>query len=354
MALDRHPRTDGLVTLAFVVTVATLLFAPLRSAPFVYEDDTLPSVTPQWQVPSRALSQWTVYGQSAAVDHLGNVAVHVVNGILVGALGADLVGLGVGVGAATVFLLWPFNSEAVAYASGRADLLLTTFVLIATVVALRWARRPSTAWPLGVIGVALVGAAMSKEIGLVAGPCVVLSLALVRGRTLQAWPPLSRVGPLVAAVGGLASGWVARDVWLWMRHLGGEASVYAPPEFVLIQAAGLWRLLALFVVPHGFTIDHDPVALTWSWQIAGVCLSTIGLVSLVLAWRRAPRLAWVLGWVSLAVAPRFLAQSAEWIHEYHLYLASVGLSVGAGILAMSFLTWSTAVGDVSGLQQKVC
>ena len=59
--------------------------------------------------------------------------------------------------------------------------------------------------------------------------------------------------------------------------------------------------------------------------------------------RHLPLVTWGVGWVALSVLPRFVFPSAEWLHEQHLYLATVPISLGLGWLAMRLVAREDSV-----------
>src|SRR3990167_7513295 len=72
-----------------------------------------------------------------------------------------------------------------------------------------------------------------------------------------------------------------------------------------------------------------------------ICLSaTIQAVALVaLCWRRAPLVAWSLSLVAIALAPRFLFQTNEFVAERQMSTAMVGVSVLVGAGTARLWAW---------------
>jgi hypothetical protein len=91
------------------------------------------------------------------------------------------------------------------------------------------------------------------------------------------------------------------------------------------------------VYPVGFVVDPDALALSVGWQLVSALLTLHAAVIAVWAWRRAPLVAWGIVWVGLCVAPRFVFGSAEFLKEYQLSTAMVGLSVLGGAALSSLL-----------------
>jgi hypothetical protein len=80
---------------------------------------------------------------------------------------------------AAVFLVSPFNVEAVTWASSIFDLCLTACVLSATLVTTE--SKGSDAMRLGIIGMLAAGALASKETGIALSLLLLLSAAFGGG-----------------------------------------------------------------------------------------------------------------------------------------------------------------------------
>lgn len=314
-----------------LLALTAWLYHPLWAAPFVFEDAKALQAAVVWELPGRGLTQWAwSLTPSPDVAHAVNVALHLVNGALVCAVASQLVTPLVAVSAAGVFLLHPLNSEAVAYVTGRGDLLVTLFTLLAVWAALGWVDRGGR-WRAGLGLLALVGAALSKEIGLIALPLVVLTLAAWR-------PSLRPTAGLVAVLcglGGLAIGAAGHRLASWTVLLNGTPALEWS-GFAALQLTAIWHLLALAVWPVGFSIDHDIVGLGPLWTIAAGLLTVLSVALVIRAWRRAPVVAWGLCWIAMCVAPRFVFADVEVITEYKLATAMVGVSalLGSALAAL--------------------
>ena len=319
-----------------LLVVTAALYAPVRTAPMVYEDTHTANAAVQWSVPSRAFSHWTFQQTEGRPDraHLVNVGLHLVNGLLVYALVVALIPGTAAVWASGIWLLHPLNSAAVSYISARTDLLVTFGVLLALVAMLQ-ARWGWYRW-VGVAAGGLVAAA-SKEIGLIAGLLLVLTLLIWRPTwTLARW---SLVGG--GTLAGLAllprlASWVAMD-----PAYGGSAVPLS--EFLILQLAATWHLL-LLVVPsplwlHSWSIDHDALAIGMVGQVSAVMVTGGALAVVAALWRITPALTWAVLWVAVALLPRFLAPSSEFVTEPQMALPMVGISVGLGVWASRLWAW---------------
>lgn len=178
--------------------VALLLYLPSLSGSLVWDDElhvplaremtiaqAFGSAGGEYRRPLVLLSyaaQWHAGLASAGALHAGNVLLHAGNTLLLSRL-LMTTGLpaAVAAAAALIFALHPVQSGSVAYVSGRTDLLAAMFTLLALTLAVRSPHRASTDKPsrgsaLAALGCAscVVLAALSKEIGLAAGPLVAL------------------------------------------------------------------------------------------------------------------------------------------------------------------------------------
>ena len=331
--------SHALILLALLAATAAV-YAPLRAAPFVFEDENwMPELTepvastPLTIRPSRTLThatfRWTYdhFNLAPAPWHLTNVGLHLVNGVLVYAVTATVATPLVALGAASLFLVHPLNSEAVSYVTGRTDLLATMFVLLAVLTALstwHWALRASVCLGL------LVCAWSSKEMGIVGGPLVLLAV--------WRWqrPRVPRLVICASAIGvGIYVG------AMWGRFVGaltmvGNAggSFLAVRDYAVLQVGMIWKYMVMALWPIGQTIDHDALALGPVW----LALSAAGCVLVLIAawalWRRWPTMAWSITWVVVALAPRLVVRTSEFITEPQMYLALIGVWIGLSSAAI--------------------
>lgn len=320
-SLSRCLYAPGLCAVVLVIATA-LLYRPTLNYPFVYEDRNDPGASffPWWTAfdarsevaaiarrPPRAVLSWVnrfnVWLDGVNPDgwHAVNVILHLVNGLLLFSLAQRLLSTWPALLALGVFWLHPIQTEAVAYVSGRGELILTAGVLLACIGAVR--RR----WWLAALGCVL--AISGKETGVMAVPLVLF----------LAWWTKAPVNWLLVTVASLFVGILAFAVGLEWR----------PPtvEYMTTQLTLCWTWLRLIVLPYGQTIDHDPQWAQGVWLAAGVT-----------GWALAGLAAWVtgrsfltlaLGSMALLLLPRIVVTLAEGVHEHHLYPVLVGWSLCA-------------------------
>lgn len=309
---------------ALLLIVTALVYAPTLGYGFTYEDrndpttftrmSSVPESLHQALVhPARVLTGWS-FALSSVIGspvepwgfHAGNVALHLLNSALLFLIASRVLAPWAAVLALGLFALHPAQVEAVAYISARADVLMTTGILLAllAVEARRW-------W---LAGLACVAAILAKELGVVALPLVTL-WALWRGI------PMPRL-----VIGGLVLAKVAAVAFLLsFDYVPALDLVSSGTELV---KAGV--LLSKLAVPVWFSIDHDwwlmtPVVAAFGLAATAVL---IGLAALV------PRSLFALSvaWVLICLSPRLVVPLYEGLHEHHTYSWHVAVSLAIASL----------------------
>lgn len=344
----------GLV--ALLLLTAVVYGSHVQHAGWVYEDSNAifanPSVAGHRAIPidrARWLSAlshrlvWTVAGDRPAVHHGVNVGLHLANGVLVFLIAAAFLPELGALLAAALFLLHPLQTEAVAYAASRSELLAAHFAL----VAVWWALRASRRWHQVAVWLAVALAICAKESAVVVIPILAL-VDVCRGRPIARWRYAALALPVVAMAVS-----VFRFDHLAQAELGRIA-------YAATQAAALWRYLALAIVPSGFAVDHDfdlvPWAVRWA-ALYGVGvlavfpiltgLSTVHGDTRVCGrlWDDSPALrvsAFGVAWLVLAIAPRFVMRIPEILNEHQTYLPFVGVWIVLAAIGHAWLDRTAA------------
>ena len=311
-------------TVAGMVAVSGVLYAPALSIGFLSDDFVLAQRAVHgafWNLNTTELFRpasllvwrglFEVGGQSPPVVHGVNIVLHGLNASLVAAIASRIYGNGVlAVCSGLLFLTLPSNVEAVAWASGIQDVLMTFGCLVFVLCAARPPSRPTGALAVG----GLVLALLTKETAVVAP---VLTL-LVWGR---------RLGPRHMALVGIG--------------------------VVVCLAYGLWRLTATTlpsdyaVVPSRYFLKEflvrpwGTLAIPWSGAMLEVhpslgAVSGVFIVVLV-TWatlkRRTVGGEWtpvrLALWVNVSAVPvyayLFIADNMQ--GSRYLYLPAVGWSL---------------------------
>jgi hypothetical protein len=261
-----------------------------------------------------------LWGDRPAGFHATNVACHVAVACLTGALAAG-VGLppGAALASALVFVAHPVQTEAVAYVSGRTDLLCALFVLLA-LLAWRRARTPTDRFACA-SAAAFVVALLCKEAALA------IPLALLLPGAHPATTAPRPILPLVVAAAGL----------LALATSGGPPLVLGGLVGRLPAIAGAaLAQLGLLVWPADLHLERFVTVPGWSAAAAiAAWVTLLGIVlGLVQLARRVRGGLFLLALAALAYAPvsgivpvyPAIAARVLFTAEHFLYLPLVGLA----------------------------
>jgi hypothetical protein len=262
----------------------------------------------------------TLPGDFGATAHAANVILHGVNAALVSAIALRF-GLRreEAVAAGAMFALFPGLSEAVVWLSGVQDVLMTTLVLAAVVVA-------TAAEPRVVLSVAAsVAALLVKETAIVI-------------------PVLA--GLVVAARDGARLGRQQQIALAWLAAVSivyglARAAAGVPSSFL---AVGDWRYFVKQLVASAFATVGAPWTDAWGRTHAGLGLMRAVAIVVLLgtafwAWRRrdvtfraaAACAAWVLAAVAPAFSLFYVGPNLEGAR--YVYLAAAGFALLLALLA---------------------
>jgi hypothetical protein len=230
--------------------------------------------------------------------------------------------------AALAFALHPAHAEAVAWITGRVDLLATVCALGFWLLAERWTER-GDASQLALAGAVFFVALFSKEVSLLAPPLLLLRWVLVAPRaSREVWTRRIEVLVIVALVIGIYA--VCR-----YAALGTDAAAKADGW----SEDGAWRRQASYL---GWLVPLLPFVGRAEWAssmppalLRGVWLAfaalVVGLIAIVLKWRgtRAAEAFFFTGvWYLVAVGG---CLALGYFTPRHLYFATAGLAIGVGL-----------------------
>ncbi len=207
--------------------------------------------------------------------------------------------------ASALFAAHPLHTEAVAYISGRADMMSAVAILAALNFVLLGARRNNLA--LGVIcaGVCFIGGLLSKESTLI----YPVLLALM-------WPMLPRIDsdsdrpstikrylPLISAGVILVFYLLLRATVL--RFAEGAAAPAAPLAKRLIETlTSLGMYLRLLFIPANLHMERTLQGVSMTYALVGLVLLIVLCIVIVIAWRRGRRhISIGFGWFLAAWLP---------------------------------------------------
>lgn len=304
---------------------------------------------------SYRIDEWVLGSDEPWAYHLFNTLYHGVTAFVVFLVLRRLAGGGPALAGALLFAAHPVQTEAVAYLSGRRDILSTLFCLLALLawMATRtsWfevGAKPRARWLLPTL-VLFALAFFTKEMA-VSLPLVCLLFDAViepararrRLRATALWPRLVARGrriltPALYAAGAAAGiaavvyvllGGATRQGW----HGGSWVSNYATSAGLVSHYA------ALLLFPLRLLGDHtyDAYPLSYSFLEPKVLLSLAGLAAgiwiAVRCRRRAPLVTFGLSWILVTLLPVLqIRPFHELAADHYLYLPSVGFCLLAGI-----------------------
>jgi Flp pilus assembly protein TadD len=288
------------------------------------------------------LGWWIGYG-TPFFAHCVNILLHAVATWLVFRLAIHIGAIAlVAFGAALLFAAHPIHTEAVAYVSGRPDLLATVFALTAILLA----RRRVLCRPEGCRSIQIWPAYGALALALLSDEVAVVTPLLVMGLDRFGPEPVPWRRRRVHYAGMLA----ITLVYVLLRATQGSAAAPAAGSAHQIsgidQGAGIWagpislyESLRLLLIPHPLnalrTLTLEQAA-SWSSRLAP--LLALALVAAFTAWRRKDPLArtgalFLLLPLLPAMPASFLVGS--FAEERAVYFASVGFALLVG----SALTW---------------
>jgi len=266
-------------------------------------------------------------GDLATAAHAANIALHGLNAILVTIVGLRLeLQRREAVAAGTIFVLVAGLSEAIVWASGVQDVLMTTLVLAAVVLA---TARPDPKIVAAII--ATVSAVLVKETAIVT-PLLVALVFAARGGVRLDRSERTIVGSLLVVVGA----------YLAVRLVLG-----VPSSFLTVDD---WRYLLKQLVAGAFATVGAPWTEAW-WRshllLASVrALAIVALLGTALSrWRRRDlrfrqAVAGAL-WVLVAIAPvfAFFFVGPNLEGARYVYLPAAAFSILLAVLAGTAANW---------------
>jgi len=268
-----------------------------------------------------------VFGFDPGAMHVENLALHLVNVVLVFACARalSLASRWAGI-AALLFAVHPLVVEPVCWVTGRKDLLATALVLGAVLVVAR--GRDAGTWRRWLAATAMVALAILAKPSAVTAPAALALTAWMRESRPPGRVVLARAAPAFAVA--LALGLAA---FFGERHVGAIASRRAsavPADL----AASLAIQLGHLVWPRGFAISY--MRLPGDPSVAAMAAASLAVVAVgVLAWRRGTTVErWGLLFALVAYVPASgLVQVNREIGDSYAYLPLAGLAVAVGALA---------------------
>ncbi len=359
----RRGRRDILVVL-LVVGMGTAAYLPSLRGGFVYDDHflveknySIRSLAPEniFRIvthpindtyrPFRALSyavDYGLWGLNPIGFRLSNLALHLLNSVLVYCLVLVIVGCRWAAAfAALLFTLHPVQSEAVAWMSGRKDVLAASFIL----GSFLWyvaARKRRTGWAFSGSWLLFATAVLTKEAAvMMVGAVFAYELVMMGrdpgGRAGSIWSLAALRQPISKAAPYLVIGIAFVGMYLWVgRGHGMAASFHEGGAFatVVLMVKGFAYYVGLLFFPTRLCVDYNTFGSgeldVWFVLGAGV-LGIVGVVSWCLI-RMAPLAALGVFWFFLFLVPvSNVVPIAARIAERYLYIPFIGSALAAGV-----------------------
>jgi protein O-mannosyl-transferase len=334
------------MALAFLVA-GLAIYTPAISAPFVYDDLSLPFLVSGYEKesfgawvsglrPVLMASYWINFkmgGLDTTLYHALNILLHIGNSLLVAlairklAGGASATILGAFCGA--LFLVHPLQTEAVSYVASRSE-NLTVFLYFSAFVLFLYRHTAKIDWPTAAGVLALFGAAcLSKEYAVTLPVLILLAdlyfgdgggVSSVKGNW-KLYAPIAIVG-----AGGLA---FILNMLRGADTIGFNLAGLSPQAYFFTQCRAIWIYIAKFLLPIGLNVDHD-FPISQGPMDHGAVFGLIGLlvVSAAAFWYRKQFPLASFGWFAflLLLAPTSsFVPIRDVLVERRVYLPSIGL-----------------------------
>ena len=240
------------------------------------------------------LVTWMAVGAAPWAFHLTNVLLHAATAALATRAAIRWTGsLVLGGVVAAVFAIHPTRTENVTWISGRMDVMMLFFGLVALEAFRAFERRSAVggrAWPFFAGGMlALVASILSKE------PGVMMPLLLLA----REGPSVRRRSALVfGASSALGVAYLAARALVWPPEGAGIDHAFTPGHFLVTVGAYFQRACVpwpptMYFYALAFDDARRPLYST-PFLVLGAIVVCAGLVALVVAWRRSRPAFWLL------------------------------------------------------------
>mgnify|MGYP000939472324 CR=1 FL=1 len=314
----------GVAVGSVIAALALLAYLPFLGLPFISDDYLQIALARQYgpshswaallqdplyrcRATSLILTYWTerLFGLSPVAFNWSSLVLHVVNSLLVFALGSwRVVSWRASAVAACFFAISQQHQEAVVWYSAIPELLVFMFAILSFLAWLRWLREERSWTPYLMAFVLYIAALFSKESAVALTPLLFFASWIERQplkRTLAALAPF--VGA-AAVYFGLA--YAARSNHLHFND--GTFSLSAPFIWTILRSSG--RLL-------------------WFWGVAG-----LAGIAVWRAWRWRTIIGIAAVWIPVTLFPYSFLTYNPFVPSRHTYWASVGAAL---IVAAAFL-----------------
>ncbi|HRZ87450.1 MAG TPA: tetratricopeptide repeat protein, partial [bacterium] len=264
---------------------------------------------------------YSLWGLRPAGYHITSILLHAAAAAAVAWLAYLITGaLALAGAAGLLFAVHPVHTEAVAYISGRADLLSALFMLLGFVSYVRWIRS-RTASPLFLTLSCFALALLSKESALILPLLLLLYNASFKERCR--WGGLSAIAGIALAYIIVRAALLPELIPPMEKAAGAPGIVERAPGFF----AAVATYLKLLVVPAGLHMEHGKKVFN-SFHPLVLCGLSATVASLAGAWaarKRAPLVSFAIAWFFIGLLPvSNLFRLNAYLAEHWLYVPSIG------------------------------
>ncbi|MBI5756469.1 MAG: tetratricopeptide repeat protein [Nitrospirae bacterium] len=297
-------------------------------------DDPVMAIHYRPMVYTSYMLSYAISGLDPFGYHMLSILIHILTAFLTALVLYRLTGrTSVGVLAGLLFLVHPFNAEAVNYVTARSSQLYAMFYLLAFYAYLRYrlSSRSSNSYLWLVLSlISFVLSMLSKELA-VTFPLAILLYEWFLGPA-AGWRDHLRRLQVPAGIGVVV---VISYLAIRKVMLGAVLAPTVGRDLVkqlATESVVLVRTIGLILWPANLTIDHQAeVYKTFAaWPVALACLVLVGLLGLILWWVSTGDItkrtyAFLLAWFFMALSPLAVIQLYTVLQENRAYLAIVGI-----------------------------
>jgi protein O-mannosyl-transferase len=355
------------LALGAAVLLAGLVYVNAVDNPFVYDDRRLivenRSLRPPLNLHAVVLQEATrpVVNLSYAIDravwgpepfgfHVTSILLHMINvALLFGLVQRESGRRLAAFIAAAIFAVHPMMTQSVGYLSGRAEVLCTTFFLLALGAARRWMLGGRAGWVAATLGCWLLALGSKETAVMFAIVVFAYDRLVLPGTTADRRRRLIGLHVPVMAVTVLAVA-IRLAIFAAVEHPG---QVDLDWSLGLVELDVVRRYLTMLLAPGGQTVFHELTPVS-GWLDGRVVsgLAVLGVLAAI-AWRvrrTAGMVSFGILWFLLACVPHsalVILGHGEPMAEQRVYLASAGLflALGAGVARLeAWRNWTTRRG----------
>jgi protein O-mannosyl-transferase len=283
---------------------------------------------------------WQIGGNSPRPFHILNTVLHATAAVFIAVLTTLLCSLLFsqsspipGFVAGILFSTSPLMAGTVVYNFGLSDIVSTTFILLALILAM--SRKVPSRTVIGVMAIIYICALGSKQAAIVLpGLLIVLDYFCGwikdRSRRWRVYLPTVAISIIYVLVR-----------WLYFGGIGdleGRDELLPPLQYASTQGLMILKYIALTVLPFHLTVDHrySPEQFeTWQWALAWLTVIFLTMAALKMK-RLSPTLrmvgiAWLLFVISV-LPTSSIFPTVDLFVERRAYSAHPGLFIAAGVL----------------------